>query len=150
MRRLHREGNMCVFFNNGFGCCCKNGSRCDNPFSNEGCKIQCERIFKKEFKEGGPLQYKPLEENNTMTKDEVWKRIGIKKGDLVADYFMPYIEFETNGVEPSILIDFVWDMVERKILNEGLPRIAAQFRLFQNVEMFDQAGMYVIGVVRDD
>ena len=100
--------------------------------------------------EDGALQYKPLEENNTMTKDEVWKRIGIKKGDLIADWFMPYIEFETNGVEPSILIDFVWDMVERKILNKGLPRIAAQFRLFQNVEMFNQAGMYVIGVVRDD
>lgn len=147
---MYRDGNICVFFNNGFGSCSLNGSRCDNPFSCEGCKIQCEEIFKKEFEEGEASKYKPLEESKTITKNEVWKRIEIKKDDLIADWFMPYFEFDENPVSPSTLIDYAYEMVERKLLDAGLPRIAAQFRLYQNVEMLNQTGVYVIGVVRDD
>ena len=150
MRRLYREGNICVLFNNGFGCCCTNGSRCDNPFSLEGCKTQCEQIFKKEFKEGGSLQYKPSEGNNTITKNEVWKRIGVKQGDLIADWFIPYFEFDEIQVSPSTFIDYAYDILERKILDAGLSRIATQFRLYQNVEILNQTGVYIIGVVRDD
>ena len=46
----YNAGEICDWFENGTCSCFLNGSRCDCPFSNRGCQIQCEKIFKEKKK----------------------------------------------------------------------------------------------------
>ena len=147
---MYREGNICTYFNNGYGICTANGSRCDSPFSCEGCKIQCERIFKKEFKKGETLEYKPTKDKIIISKSEAWKRIGIKKDDLIADYFIPYFDFDRFAVSPSVIIDDAYKTIDEKIKRAGFTTNNVQYRLYQNVGMLGQIGVYVIGVIRHE
>lgn len=137
------EGKLCKYYENGQGSCFRNGSRCDNPFCEEGCKIQSVRIFKEKY---GDLNfYEPTDgESETYTKVEAQKYVGIKKGMMIADWFMPYEEVSDDC--PSDAIDFCYSQVRNKFEKEGY--IRPWMTMLQNVEMFGMKGMYFIGILQ--
>ena len=143
---MNRSGTICSWFLNGFGSCFLNGSRCDNPFSCEGCEIQCKRIFGKTRIESHHRDYTPSKKNEILTKSEVIKQIEIKKGDIIAHLFIPYFAFIAESVSDTI--NLAHEQIDEKFKSEHYNEELAEHWIFQNVHMFDSDGIYVIGIIR--
>ena len=145
MNNAYNDGDLCLFLNQGFSSCSLNGSRCVCPFSKKGCEIQCERIFK-EKPEGEIANRYKADDNDTkpLTKADVFKRIGIQKGMLIADWFIPYSHMDEVAVAPSDVIDHGVDMVKDKFNSAGY--CYRHLRIYHNVEMAGQLGIYIIGI----
>lgn len=149
---------ICLWFTDGEGTCFKNGSRCDYPFSDEGCKIQCEELNKlskypSKFKESAFHRYKPYDKDVPVrTITDIYKYLKIKKGDLIADYRIPFYLLHAFPY-PSAAIDNAWEQIERKLKDAGLRQ--AQYTtdgdwIFYNVELMDGVtGIYLISVRRE-
>ena len=144
MDNAYNNGSLCLFFDQGFSSCSLNGCRCDCPFSNAGCEIQCESIFK-EKPEGVKANRYKADGNRTkpLTKADVFKRVGIQKGMLVADWFIPYSDMDEIVCSPSDVIDHGIDMVKEKFDSAGYH--CRHLRMYHNVEMAGQLGIYIIG-----
>lgn len=145
----YKSGNICTFYQNGFGSCFCNGSRCDSPFSEEGCRIQCKEIFKEDYDSLKGRRYKPRGKQELLTKTDIYKRIGIKKGDLVADYFIPYSEMEIL-IDQHSAIQSGFDIVKQKFANYynngRCPQV--HYRIYQNMKLTDNVlGIYIIGII---
>ena len=145
MDNAYNNGSLCLFFDQGFSSCSLNGGRCDCPFSNTGCEIQCENIFK-EKPEGVKANRYKADGNRTkpLTKTDVFKRVGIQKGMLVADWFIPYGDMDEIACSPSGMIDHGIDMVKEKFDSAGYHY--KHLRTYYNVEMAGQLGIYIIGI----
>lgn len=144
---MYKEGKICSWFEDGRGSCFLNGSRCDCPFSNEGCNIQKRRIFK-DLTDDAHNDYKPGREyqNELTTRGQVWENIGIKKGDFIGDWFIPY-EHMDLAEDPSLMIDEAWDGITKKFADAGYPNNFIH-RIFYNVKMLGTVGIYLIGFMR--
>lgn len=144
MNNTYNNGSLCLFFDQGFSSCSLNGSRCDCPFSKTGCEIQCESIFKEKPEGVKADRYKAIgNDTEPLTKADVYKRIGVKKGMIVADWFIPYSLIKI-AVAPSAVIDHGIDMVKEKFDNAGYH--CRHMRMYHNVEIVGQLGIYIIGV----
>lgn len=142
---MYCDGKLCSWFENGLGACFLNGSRCDNPFSSEGCRIQCERIFKDpNFQKN---DYKPADIDEHYTNVEIMKRLCVGKKDKVADWFIPYSKFDTIGACPSEIINGAYEEIDKKFEAAGYCGHSAVNRIFHNVEFAGQMGIYVVGVL---
>lgn len=139
------NGNLCLFFDQGFSSCSLNGCRCDCPFSNAGCEIQCESIFKEKPEGIKANRYKAIgSDTKPLTKADVFKRVGIQKGMIIADWFIPYSLMRV-AVDPSAIIDNGINMVKEKFDNAGYH--CRHLRMYHNVEIIEQLlGIYIIGV----
>lgn len=84
------------------------------------------------------MEIKPL------TKADVFKRVGIKKGMLVADWFIPYSDMDEIACSPSDVVDHGIDMVKEKFDSSDYPY--RHLRMYHNVEMAGQLGIYIIGI----
>ena len=69
---MKRDGNLCKWYLSLEGCCFLNGSHCSNPFSVEGCNIQCRDIFHDESLDH--KDYEPSTIDNKFTKIELKNR----------------------------------------------------------------------------
>lgn len=145
MSNAYGDGVLCLFFDQGFGSCALNGSRCDCPFSKTGCEIQCERIFK-EKPEGEKANRYKADAGGTkpLTKADVFKIAGIQKGMLIADWFIPYSRMDEVAVDPSDMIDHGIDMVKDKFDSAGY--YLRHLQIYHNVEMAGLFGIYIIGI----
>lgn len=144
MNNTYNNGSLCLFLDQGFSSCSLNGCRCDYPFSNAGCKIQCESIFKEKPEGVKANRYKAIGgDTKPLTKADVFKRVGIRKGMLVADWFIPYSLMEAVGA-PSVAIDNGIDMVKEKFDNAGYHY--RHLRIYHNVEIVGLLGIYIIGI----
>ena len=145
---MKREGNICKWYLTLEGRCFLNGSGCYSPFSCEGCDIQCRDIFYR----NPPKEHKNYEQNETdekTTKSELWKVIGIKKNDLVAEWIIPYDEMETMNLDPSIMVHEAMEQVKKKF-SEAETEMTF-IRAFHNVEILKGVyGVYVIGVSKQN
>lgn len=79
-----------------------------------------------------------------LTKADVFKRVGIKKGMLVADWFIPYSDMNEIARSPSDVIDDGIEMVKEKFDSADYPY--RHLRMYHNVEMAGQLGIYIIGI----
>ena len=141
----YNDGEICDWFENGTCSCFLNGSRCDCPFSNRGCQIQCEKIFKEKPEGEKANRYKTethINENKILTKRGVFKELRIKKGDAIADWFIPYSKLEML-TDPSEKITFGVDQVHRKFDESEF--YLEDLLIYHNVEIFGQVGVYIIG-----
>lgn len=147
MNNAYNDGVLCLFFDQGFGSCSLNGSRCDCPFSKAGCEIQCKIIFKEKPEGVKANRYKATASDaKPLTKTDVFKRVGIQKGMLIADWFIPYSHMDEVAVAPSDMIDHGIDTVKEKFDSAGYHY--RHLRIYHNVEMAGQLGIYIIGVVK--
>ena len=129
------------------GVCFLNGSSCLNPFGIEGCEIQRDEIFK-----GDPNtindthRYVPSESDKKLKKADVWKALRIKKGDVIADWIIPYDEpIPFQSIRTAI--DYARLAVEKKF--KDAEKVNDFVRVFHNVEVMPETyGTYVIGVWR--
>ena len=145
MNNAYNNGSLCLFLNQGFSSCSLNGCRCDCPFSKTGCEIQCESIFKEKPEGVKADRYKPyISDDKPLTKEDVFKRVGIQKGMLIADWFIPYSRMDEVAVAPSYVIDNGIDMVKDKFDSAGYH--FRHLRIYHNVEMVGQLGIYIIGI----
>ena len=141
----YNNGKVCDWFENGTSTCFLNGSRCDCPFSKRGCEIQCVKIFKEEPKGEGASRYKidaNLGDGTILTKADVFRRLKIKKGEIVADWFIPYRELE-NATDPTIMINYGKDMVRKKF-DESAYQMRF-IRVYHNYILEGLLGVYIIG-----
>ena len=141
----YNDGEICDWFENGTCSCFLNGSRCDCPFSNRGCQIQCEKIFKEKPEGEIANRYssdKHINKKKILTKQDVFKRLEIKKGEAVGDWFIPYSKLEML-IDPSEEIKFGVDQVRRKFDESEF--YLKHMRIYHNVEIFGQVGVYIIG-----
>lgn len=146
MDNAYNNGSLCLFFDQGFSSCSLNGGRCDCPFSKAGCEIQCENIFKEKPEGVKAYRYKAIGcETKPLTKADIFKRVGIQKGMLIADWFIPYSHMDEVDVAPSDVIDHGIDMVKRK-LDVAEYRHYSRMRMYHNVEIAGQLGIYIIGI----
>lgn len=144
MNNAYNNGSLCLFFDQGFSSCSLNGNRCDCPFSNTGCEIQCERIFKEKPEGEIANRYKAAaSETKPLTKTDVFKMVRIKKGMIIADWFIPYSLMEVVST-PSVAIDHGIDMVKEKFDSAGYDY--RDLLIFHNVEIVGQLGIYIIGI----
>ena len=144
MNNTYNNGNLCLFLDQGFSSCSLNGCRCDCPFSKAGCEIQCERIFKEKPEGEIANRYKATSsDTKPLTKTDVFKMVGIRKGMLIADWFIPYSLIEVVGA-PSVAIDNGIDMVKEKF--DRAEYHYRDLRIYHNVEMVGQLGIYIIGI----
>lgn len=144
MNNAYNNGSLCLFFDQGFSSCSLNGCRCDYPFSKIGCEIQCESIFKEKPEVVKANRYKAIGSDiEPLTKVDVFKRIGIKKGMIIADWFIPYSLIEVVGA-PSVAIDNGIEMVKEKF--DRAEYHYRDLRIYHNVEMVGQLGIYIIGI----
>ena len=89
--------------------------------------------------------YKPDAENDEiLTKSDVFKRLGIKKGMIVADWFIPYYQIDELAIDPSDEIDFGIEMVKKKFDESGYE--ITHMRIYHNFEQLKQVGIYILGV----
>lgn len=140
----YNNGSLCLFFDQGCSLCSLNGSRCDCPFSKTGCEIQCERIFKEKPEGEITNRYKATaSDTKPLTKADVFKRVGIQKGMIVADWFIPYSLIEVAG-SPSVAIDHGIDMVKEKF--DRAKYHYRDLQIYHNVEMVGQLRIYIIGI----
>ena len=145
MNSSYKNGAICLFLEQGFSSCFLNGSRCDCPFSKKGCEIQCEEIFKEKPEGVKADRYKPyISDDKPLTKADVYKRVGILKGDVIADWFIPYSHMDEVPLAPSDVIDHGIDMVKEKLDSAGYRY--RHLRMYYNVEMDGQLGIYIIGI----
>ena len=145
MNNAYNNGSLCLFLNQGFSSCSLNGSRCDCPFSKTGRKIQCERIFKEKPEGEIANRYKAYtSDTKPLTKTDVFKRVGIQKGMLISDWFIPYSRMSEVAVAPSDVINLGIDMVKDKFDSAGYH--FGHLRIYHNVEMVGQLGIYIIGI----
>lgn len=143
---MYNNGVLCLFLDQGFGSCSLNGSRCDCPFGKTGCEIQCERIFKEKPEGEIANRYKATASGTKpLTKSDIFKRVGIQKGMLIADWFIPYSYIDEVACSPSDVIDHGIDMVKRK-LGVAEYHHYSPMRMYHNVEMAGQLGIYIIGI----
>lgn len=144
MNNEYDNGSLCLFFNQGFGSCSLNGSRCDCPFSKTGCEIQCERLFKVATEGEIANRYKATtSDTKPLTRADVFKRIGIQKGMIIADWFIPYSLMKI-AIVPSAVIDHGVDMAKEKFDSAGYHY--KDLRIYHNVEIMGQLGVYIIGI----
>lgn len=145
---MKRDGNICANFLILEGCCFLNGAECCNPFSVEGCDIQCHDIFYR----NPPSEHKNYEQSKSdekTTKSELWKALWIKKGDMVGEYIIPYDEIEMMNVDPNVIIHEAKEQVKNKFFEAD--KIMTFIRVFHNVEILkDVYGVYVIGVSKQN
>ena len=87
---------------------------------------------------------KSIDSNKILTKVDVFKRIGIKKGMIVADWFIPYYQLDEMGVHPSDQIEHGIEMVEKKF--EESEYYMEHMRIYHNVEIVGQVGIYIFGI----
>lgn len=142
----YNDGKICDWFENGTSACFLNGSRCDCPFNKRGCEIQCIKIFKEEPKGEIASRYKTdanLGDGEILTKTDVFRRLKIKKGEIVADWFIQYSELE-NATDPSMMIDFGKEMVKKKF-NESEYEMSF-IRVYHNYKLASLLGVYIIGI----
>lgn len=140
---MKRDGNICKWHLLLGGCCFLNGSLCCNPFSIEGCDIQCRDIFKDQNVQH--KHYEPDKDDRKLTKSDIWKLMKIKRGDMVGDWFVPYREMKTIGIDPEIEIYHAIKEVKDKFKRENI--MINQLRIFHNVELFkEEYGVYIIGI----
>lgn len=141
----YNNGSLCLFFDQGISSCSLNGGRCDCPFSNAGCEIQCESIFKEKPEGDRANRYKATaSDTKLLTKADVFKRAGIQKGMIIADWFIPYSLMEVT-VDPSAMIDNGINMVKEKFDSAGYHY--RDLRIYHNVEIIEQLlGIYIIGI----
>lgn len=147
MEEKFNNGEICDYFENGLGRCFLNGSRCDCPFSKKGCEIQCKRIFKKEPEGEGANRYTVnmhISKDEKLRKVDVYNRVGIKKGMITADWFIPYSEFDISNAVSSDLIDHGIEEVKRKF--DDSDYYLKHLRIYYNVEIAGQIGVYIIGI----
>lgn len=145
MTSTYNDGVLCLFLDQGFGSCSLNGSRCDCPFSKTGCEIQCERIFKEKLEGEIANRYKATaSDTKPLTKADVFKRVDMRKGMIIADWFIPYSHMDEVAVAPSDVIDHGIDMVKGKFEMAGYH--FRHLQIYHNVEMAGQLGIYVIGI----
>lgn len=64
---------------------------------------------------------------------------------LIADWFIPYSHMDEVDVTPSDVIDHGIDMVKRK-LDVAEYHHYSRMRMYHNVEMAGQLGIYIIGI----
>ena len=83
-----------------------------------------------------------LGDGTILTKTYVFKRLKIKKGEFVADWFIPYRELE-NATDPSMMIDFGKEMVKKKF-DESEYEMRF-IRIYHNFELASSIGVYIIG-----
>ena len=145
MNNAYNNGSLCLFFDQGFSSCSFYGGRCDCPFSKTGCEILCERIFKEKPERKITNRYKVIGfDIEPLTKADIFKRLGIQKGMLIADWFIPYSHMDEADVAPSDIIDHGINMVKEKFDSAGYRY--RHLRMYHNVEMAGQLGIYIIGV----
>lgn len=148
MNNAYNNGVLCLFLDQGFSSCSLNGSRCDCPFGKTGCEIQCERIFKEKPEGEIANRYKATSsDTKSLTKADIFKRVGIQKGMLIADWFIPYSHMDEVACAPSDVIDHGIDMVKEKFDSAG--DHYRHLRIYHNVEMVGQLGIYIIGINTD-
>lgn len=141
----YNNRNLCLFFDQGFSSCSFYGDRCDYPFSKTGCKIRYERMFKEKPEGEIANRYKAIgSDTEPLTKANIFKRVGIQKGMLIADWFIPYSHMDEVAVAPSDVIDHGIDMVKEKFDSAG--DHYKHLRIYHNVEMAGQLGIYIIGI----
>jgi len=145
MNNTYNDGVLCLFFNQGLGSCSLNSSRCDCPFSNTGCEIQCERIFKVKPEGEMANRYRvTASDAKPLTKADIFNMLGIQKGMIIADWFIPYSRMDAVDVAPSYVIDDGIDMVKEKFDSAGY--YYNHLRIYHNVEMVGLLGIYIIGI----
>ena len=141
---MKHDGNLCKNYLNLEGCCFLNGSECCNPFSVEGCDIQCRDIFYR----NPPKEHKHYEQSMTdgkTKKNKLWKTLGIKKNDMVGEWIIPYDEMEMMNADPSVMIHEAKEQVKNKFSEAEMEMTF--IRVFHNVEILKGVyGVYVIGV----
>lgn len=143
----YNDGYICLFFDQGLDSCSCNGSQCDCPFSKKGCEIQCERIFKEKpegMKADRYIPNRSIDSNKTLTKADVFKRVGMKRGMIVADWFIPYYQLDEMRVHSSDQIKYGIEMVKKKF--EETKYYMEHMRIYHNVEIVGQVGIYILGV----
>ena len=146
MGNTYNNGAICVFFDQGFSSCSLNGSRCDCPFSKKGCEIQCEKIFHEKPEGEIANRYKAniiREDNIPLTKAEIFKRLNIKKGMMIADCFIPYNESDKVIAGLSVQIDYGIELIKEKLNNVGCN--LTHLRIYHNVKIIGEVGIYIIG-----
>ena len=140
---MKRDGNLCKYYLNLEGCCFLNSSECCNPFSVEGCKIQCQNIFHEN------TEYKHYEsgEDKKITRKEIWKALGIRSGDIVGEWIIPYGDIEPMIVSTDVIIYEAKENVKNKFVEAD--KTMSYIKVFHNVELFaGECGIYVLGVGR--
>lgn len=79
-------------------------------------------------------------------KHEVWKEIGIKKGDVIADWIIPY---DQPFPDLEVAIHYAKLAVDKKFKDAGI--VPDCIDVFQNVEVTKGVcGVYVIGVHKQE
>lgn len=144
---MKRDGNLCKNYLNLEGCCFLNGSMCCNPFSVEGCDIQCREIFYR----NPPTEHKHYESSNTSevtSKREIQNALGIKKNDTIGEWIIPYDEMESMNLDPCVMINEAKEQVKKKFSDAEV--MMDFIRVFHNVEILNGTyGVYVIGVSKN-
>lgn len=79
-----------------------------------------------------------------LTKVDIFNMLGIQKGMIIADWFIPYSRMDEVDVAPSYVIDDGIDIVKRKFNSAGYN--CRHLRIYHNVEMVGQLGIYIIGI----
>lgn len=144
----YNDGKICDWFeNDGFSSCFLNGSLCCCPFSKKGCEIQCVAIFKDKPEGKKANRYSSEEKigsNKKLIKDKIFKRLEIKKGETIGDYFIPYSKLDMC-IAPSEEISYGIDQVKEKFKKAGYR--VQYLRMYHNVEIMGQLGFYIIGLL---
>lgn len=143
----YNNGKICLWLDQGIGACGLNGGTCGCPFSKKGCEIQCKEIFKEEPTDLNSNRYTPNNSkysNRILTKAGIFKRIGLRKGMAIAEWFIPYYEIDMTAVSPLVYIKDGIDRVKEKLKksNYNVNRI----RIYHNVEIAEVIGIYILGV----
>ena len=81
-----------------------------------------------------------------MTKFDVFEKMKIKKGDFIADFFVPYDELRTFRGTMEDAIRCGESMVREKFTRCG--RVVGDIDIYNNVEIDSKVGVYFIGVCK--
>lgn len=102
-------------------------------------------IFKEKPEGVKANRYKAIgSDAKPLTKADIFKRVAIQKGMLIADWFIPYSHMDEVAVAPSDTIDHSIDMVKDKFDSAGYH--SRHLQIYHNVEMAGQLGIYIIGI----
>ena len=143
---MEEHGNICKWYLVLEGRCFLNGSGCYCPFRSEGCDIQSRDIFHEEPTDL-TRRYEPNKTNETASKHEIQKALGIEKGDYIAEWITPYDELYAMNIDMYTALREAKEQVRRKF-EEAEIKMDFVFA-FHNVEIINGVyGIYAIGVNR--
>ena len=115
---------LCKNYDEWRGICTLSRPYCCDPFSEESC-LAFQKMVASHYDYGKPedekSSYEPSEQTGfkPKTREEVFKHLGIRKGMVIAEWFIPDSKIEMSNADLDSIFQYGRDMVAKKFKEGG-------------------------------